>query len=73
MAVLPIAEIALRGTLESGIPGSSAFVQHLTLVVTFLGAALAAREGKLLALATNAFIPEGRPRDAAHAFSSADS
>jgi C4-dicarboxylate transporter DctM subunit len=69
MALLPIAEIALRGA-RTGIPGSSAFVQHLTLVVTFFGAALAAREGKLLALATNTFIPEGRPRDAAHAFSS---
>src|SRR6185295_909524 len=31
-------------------------VQHLTLWVGFLGAAIAAREGKLLALATGTFI-----------------
>ena len=46
MAVLPLAEAALRATLGIGIPGSFPFVQHLTLWVTFLGAALAAREGK---------------------------
>ena len=36
----------------AGIPGAAPFVQHLTLWVGFLGAALAAREGRLLALAT---------------------
>ena len=40
-----------------GIPGSGPFVQHLTLWIGFLGAAIAAREGKLLALATGTFIP----------------
>jgi tripartite ATP-independent transporter DctM subunit len=70
MAVLPIAEILFRGVLDFGIPGSGPMVQHLTLWVGFLGAALAAREGKLLAMATGEFIPEGTARTAARVFSS---
>ena len=58
MAVLPIAEGVLRFTLGVGIPGVGPFVQHLTLWVGFLGAALAAREDKLLALATAQFLPD---------------
>ena len=65
MAVLPLAEAGLRALFGIGIPGSLPFVQHLTLWVTFLGASLAAREDKLLALATGEFLPEGRWRDAA--------
>lgn len=65
MVVLPLAEIVLRGLLGVGIPGSIPFVQHLTLWVGFLGAALAAREGRLLALATATFLPEGLWRQAA--------
>lgn len=56
MVALPLAEIGARA-LGGGIPGAGPFVQHLTLWVAFLGAALAAREGKLLALATGAFLP----------------
>lgn len=63
MAVLPIAEIVLRRLLRTGVPGSILIVQHLTLVVTFLGAALAARSDTLLALSTAAFMP---PRWTAH-------
>jgi tripartite ATP-independent transporter DctM subunit len=62
MAILPLVEIPARALLRTGISGSGAFVQHLTLWVAFLGAALAAREGRLLALATASFIPEGRWR-----------
>ena len=71
MAILPLSEILCRNLLSTGIPGSITFVQHLTLWVGFLGAALAAREGKLLALATGSFIPEGRFRRAAQIVSSA--
>ena len=42
MAILPLAEAGLRALFGVGIPGSLPFVQHLTLWVTFLGAALAA-------------------------------
>jgi len=68
MVVLPLAEIALRKLFSVGIPGSIPFVQHLTLWVAFLGAALAARDGKLLALATGTFIAEGPVRRAAALF-----
>ena len=71
MAFLPIAEAALRLIFGVGIPGSFPFVQHLTLWVTFLGAALAAREGKLLALATGELLPAGHWRSTARLFSSA--
>ena len=71
MVVLPLAEIVFRRVAGQGIPGSGPFVQHLTLWIGFLGAAIAAREGKLLALATGSFIPQGRVRDWATAFASA--
>ena len=66
MAVLPIAEIGLRAAFGTGIPGAIPIVQHLTLWVGFLGAAMAAREGKLLALATASFLPKGRARTIAN-------
>jgi len=56
MVVLPLSEIVARRFFGRGIPGSGPIVQHLTLWVGFLGAAIAAREGKLLALATGTFI-----------------
>ncbi len=68
MAFLPVAEAFLRSIFGVGLPGSFPFVQHLTLWVTFLGAALAAREGKLLALATGEFLPEGAWRESARIF-----
>ena len=68
MVLLPLAEIVVRPVLSGGIPGSIPFVQHLTLWVGLLGAALAAREGKLIALATATFIPAGRRRHVAEIF-----
>jgi tripartite ATP-independent transporter DctM subunit len=68
MAALPIAELVARPLLGAGIRGSTIFVQHLTLWVALLGAALAAREGRLLALATSTYLPEGLARRAAGAF-----
>ena len=67
MVLLPLAEIVVR-RLGTGIPGALPFEQHLTLWVAFLGAALAAREGHLLALATGNFLPEGRFRTIAAVF-----
>ena len=58
----------LARAFDTAVPGALPFVHHLTLWVGFLGAALAAREGKLLALATGTFIPEGRWRRAAEVF-----
>jgi len=65
MVLLPLSEIVARRFFGRGIPGSGPIVQHLTLWVGFLGAAIAAREGKLLALATGTFIPQGKWRRAA--------
>jgi C4-dicarboxylate transporter DctM subunit len=71
MVALPLAEIVVRRLFGVGIPGSGPFVQHLTLWIGFLGAAIAAREGKLLSLATGTFIPQGRAREWAVTFASA--
>jgi C4-dicarboxylate transporter DctM subunit len=49
--LLPIAEIALRASLRVGIEGVAALVQHLTLALGMLGAAVAARDQRLLTLA----------------------
>ncbi len=58
MAVLPVAELIARQTGLNGIPGSTVFVQHLTLWVAFVGAAMAANSDRLLALSANTFLPE---------------
>jgi C4-dicarboxylate transporter DctM subunit len=60
MVLLPLAEAALR-PLDTGVPGASSFLQHLTLVVGMLGAALAARENRLLSLSTLQAFLRGRP------------
>lgn len=65
MVALPLLEIAVRRLFGVGVPASGPLVQHLVLWVGFLGAAIAAREGKLLALATSTLIPQGPPRRAA--------
>ncbi len=63
MVLLPIIEVVVQWFAPGGIKGSISLVRHLTLWVGLLGAAIAAREGKLLALATASFLPEeGRSR-----------
>jgi tripartite ATP-independent transporter DctM subunit len=49
IVALPLAEALLR-RFGTGIAGAALFVQHLVLVLSMLGAALAAREKRLLAL-----------------------
>src|SRR5947209_12019780 len=68
MMLLPLIEILVRRAFGVGVPGSGPIVQHLTLWVGFLGAAIAARDGKLLALATGSFIPPGVWRRTADIF-----
>jgi tripartite ATP-independent transporter DctM subunit len=58
MAVLPLLEVATREMLGGGIPGSIPIVQHMTMWISFLGAALAARSDRLLALSTSSFLPQ---------------
>ncbi|MCX6637404.1 MAG: TRAP transporter small permease subunit, partial [Acidobacteria bacterium] len=68
MMLVPLLEIALRGTLQVGISNSSAWVQHLTLVVGMLGGAIAAREDRLLALSTITQFLGGKWKAAARIF-----
>jgi C4-dicarboxylate transporter, DctM subunit len=70
MVTLPVAEILLRSIFKTGISGSSAIVQHLTLIVGMLGGALAARQGRLLALSPAQTLLKGRWKLAARIFSS---
>ena len=61
MVVLPLAEIALR-FLASGIEAASTLVQHLTLAVACIGAAVAARDQRLLSF-SGARLLGGRAAD----------
>ena len=58
MSLLPLIEIAGRTMVGQGIPGSIPLVEHLTLWIAFLGAALAARSDRLLVLSTASFLPQ---------------
>lgn len=53
---IPLAETCSREVLGHSLPGGTTAVQYLTLAVTFLGAAMAARGKKLLALSTTRWI-----------------
>ena len=57
MVLLALGEVAARTVGGRSIPGSIVLVQQLTLWVTLLGAALAARSDRLLALSTPYFLP----------------
>ncbi len=69
--LLPLGEIVARKIFGQGIPGAGPFAGNLTLWVGLLGAAIAAREGKLLSLATGEFLPKGLAGQVAHIFSAA--
>jgi tripartite ATP-independent transporter DctM subunit len=65
MAILPLAEMAGRRLWGTGIPGSSELVQHATLWVGLLGAAISARDGRLLSIGRAADRLPGKWRGAA--------
>lgn len=67
VVLLPLIELVLRDGFGGGLASSAPLIQHATLWVAFLGAALAAREGKLLALATGELLPAGRAREVSRA------
>ncbi|HEX4986527.1 MAG TPA: TRAP transporter large permease subunit [Burkholderiales bacterium] len=52
LAALPLGEIALRAAFGTGISGAASFTQHCGLVAGMLGAAIAARDKRLLSLST---------------------
>jgi len=69
--VLPLAEIFSRKVFSTAIPGSGAYAANLTLWLGMLGAAIAARDGKLLTLATGEFLPKGMIASVAHVIAGA--
>src|SRR5881409_2993607 len=69
--LIPLAEIVSRKFFSAAIPGSSAYASVLTLWLGMLGAAIAARDGKLLTLATGEFLPKGRISAVAHVIAAA--
>jgi C4-dicarboxylate transporter, DctM subunit len=71
IVVLPLAEIAVRRVLHTSIPGSAGLVSALTLWLGMLGAAIGAREGKLLSLATGEFLPKNQFGRGGHVFAGA--
>ena len=68
MALLPLVEILLRAVFHTGISGAASFTQHLALVGGMLGAAIAAREGRLLSLSTLNSLLGGRASTLARFF-----
>src|SRR2546422_302125 len=60
MALMPVAEILLRALLRVGISGAASFTQHFALIAGMLGAAVAAREQRLLSLSTLDSLLVGR-------------
>lgn len=65
LVLVPLLEIVLRKTTGLGITGAGSFVQHFTLLVGVLGAALAARQGRLLTLSSLPSMLRGRVQAAA--------
>ncbi len=70
MVLLPVIEVVARLGIGRGIPGGIPLTQNLTLWIGFVGAVIAARENRLLQLATGNFLPE-RYAVAAKAFTHA--
>lgn len=69
--LIPLVEIASRKFAGTAIPGAGSYAANLTLWLGMLGAAIAARDGKLLTLATGEFLPKGRIGEIAHVFAGA--
>lgn len=52
MVTLPLLDLLLRVSFHSGLTGSTEYVQHLALWIGFVGAIIAAREGRHLSLSS---------------------
>lgn len=68
-ALLPLLEIILR-RFHSGLSGSILFVQNFTLVIGMAGAAIAARDGRLLSFSSVSSFLKGRAKNGARVLSS---
>lgn len=70
LMLLPLVETVLR-RFYTGISGSTAFVQHLTLIIGMVGGAIAARDNRLLSFSAMAGLLKGRIKATAQILSSA--
>jgi len=68
IVLLPISEVVLRGT-SVAISGSTPLTRNLVLLVGMLGGAVAAREGRMLALSTADAFLKGWLKTALYVFS----
>ena len=68
MALLPAIEPALRSLFAIGIPGTTGYVENLTLWVAYLGAMVASREGRHLDLSSGMLALSDRFKPAAKRF-----
>ena len=57
MTLVPIADVVGREIFSHSVTGSIPFVEHLTFLITFLGAALATHSQQLISMATPAVLP----------------
>jgi len=64
LVLLPLVEIVLRAAAGIGFQGSTSIVQHLTMAIGMLGAAVAARDERLIAF-SGATLLKGRAAAAA--------
>jgi C4-dicarboxylate transporter, DctM subunit len=71
LVVLPLAESVLRKTLHLGLSGSTALVQHFTLILGMIGGVIAARENRLMPLSTLAGFLKGKKKTVAFIFTGA--
>lgn len=72
IVVLPLAAVALRPLIHAGLDGGDAIVQHLVLILGMLGAAMAARQGRLIALSNlEETLLHGRAQHASRIFTAA--
>ena len=69
LMALPLTEVITRAFSITGLSGSSSFVQHFTLMVGMFGGAIAARDGRLLALSSVTTFLKGRIKIAALIYS----
>ncbi len=60
MMLVPLAQALLRKVFDTGITGANTITQSMVLIVGMLGGALAARDGRLLALSTLRTVLTGR-------------
>jgi tripartite ATP-independent transporter DctM subunit len=71
LVVLPLAESVLRKTFHLGLSGSTALVQHFTLILGVIGGVIAARENRLMPLSTLTTLLKGKKKTAALIFTGA--